>query len=72
MYCSMKTKIMETSITSEIVLQNTICEEIERPKKDWEFPEIAKKAPQASNNEKELDENQSNEGITEVELMGKM
>ena len=67
----MKTKILEISITREMMLQNTICGEIERPNKDQEFPEIAKKVPWVSNNDKELDENQSNEGITEIEQMMK-
>ena len=48
-----KTKIIETSITSEMVSQNTICGEIERPNKDWEFPEIAKRVPWASNKDNE-------------------
>ena len=42
-------------------LQQTICGEIERPNKDQEFPEIAKKVPKTSNNDKEIDENQSKE-----------
>ena len=45
MNCSMKTKIMETSITSETVSQNTICGEMEESSKDQEVPEIAKKVP---------------------------
>ena len=70
-HCSMKSKIMETSIISEMVSQNTICGEIEGPNKDQEFQEIAKKIPQASNKDKEQDEDQSNEGITEIEQSGK-
>ena len=54
---------METSITSDMILQQTVCREIERPNKDQEFPEIAKNVPQKCNKDKE----QINEGITEIE-----
>ena len=57
---------METSITSETISQQTICGETERPNKDQEFPEIAKKFPWASSNDNELDTTQSNEEITEI------
>ena len=40
----MKTKIMETSVTSETVSQNTICGEMEGPSKDSKVPEIAKRS----------------------------
>ena len=56
----MNTKNMKTSITSEMISQQTICGETERPNKDQEFPEIAKKVPQESNNDNELDRTQSN------------
>ena len=59
-WCSMKTNIMETSITSEMVSQNIICREIKGSTKDEEFPEIAKKVPWASTKHKEQDKDQSN------------
>ena len=68
---SMKTKIMETSITSEMVSQNTICREMKGSSKDHEFLEIAKKFPQAPSKDKEHDKNQNSEGITEIEQTGK-
>ena len=37
----MKVKIMKTSITSDAVLQNTICREMGGYSKDCEVPEIA-------------------------------
>ena len=44
--CSIKTRNMETSITSETISQQTFYGEIERSDdKDWKFPEIAKKRP---------------------------
>ena len=61
---------METSFTSETVSHNTICREILGPK-NREFPEIAKRILQASNNNIEHDKNQSNERITEMEQTGK-
>ena len=63
----MNTENMETSITSETISQQTICREIERPNKDQESPDIAKKAPRTSNNDKEIDVNQSKERSTESE-----
>ena len=42
----MKTKIMETSVTSKTMSQNTICGEMEGSSKDCEVPEIAKKVPE--------------------------
>ena len=39
----MKTKVMETSVTSETVSQNTISGEMEGPSKDSKVPEIAKR-----------------------------
>ena len=62
---------MESSITREMVLQNTICGEIKGSTKDGDFPEIAKKVLWASNKDKELDKEQSNEGITEIDQTGK-
>ena len=58
----MTTKIMKTSITSEMVSQNTICREMEGSGKDWEVPEIAKKVPQASSKDNKHDNDQSSEG----------
>ena len=63
----MNTKNMETSITSETISQQTIHGEIERPNKDQEFPDIAKKVPRTSNNDKEIDENQSKEKSSKIE-----
>ena len=54
-----------------MILQQTMCREIERLKKDQEFSEIAKKVPWSCTSDKELDENQKNEDITEIEQMGK-
>ena len=67
----MKTKIMETSIISETVSQNTICGEMKGSSKDWEFPEIVKKVPWATNKDKEHDKDQGSEGIMETEQTGK-
>ena len=39
----MNTENMETSITSEMISQQTVSGEIERPNKDHKFPEITKK-----------------------------
>ena len=66
----MKTKIMETSITSEMVSQNTICGEILGTNKNREYPEIAEKVLWAPNNDKEHDKDQVSEGITEIEQTG--
>ena len=59
----MNTENMETSITSEMISQQTVCRDIERPNKDWKFTEIAKYVPQTCNKDKE----QVNERITEIE-----
>ena len=66
----MKANSMETSSTSEMVSQNTSCGQI-LGTKNREFPEIAKNVLWASNNDKEHDKNQSNEGIAEIEQPGK-
>ena len=63
----MKAKIMETSITSEMILQQTMCGDIERPDKDQVFLEIAKEISRESNHDNPLDMTQSNEEITEIE-----
>ena len=63
----MNTENMETSIISEMILQQTICGETEGYNKDCEFLEIAKKVPHASNNDNECDKTNSNEEITEIE-----
>ena len=65
-YCSMNTRNMETSITSEIISQQTICGETKRSNKDQEFLEIAKKVQQTSNHDNAIDTTQSNEEITEI------
>ena len=39
----MNTENMETSITSEMISQQTVCSKIERPNKDQKFPEITNK-----------------------------
>ena len=54
---------METSITSEMISQQTVCREIGRPNKDPKFPEVAKKVQHTCHKDKE----QINEGITEIE-----
>ena len=58
---------MEISITSEMISQQIICGETERPNKDQEFLEIAKIIPWTCNNDNAFDETQSNEEITEIE-----
>ena len=63
----MNTKNMETSITSEM-----ICRKIERPNKDLKFPEIVKNVPCTISNDRELDDNQCNEGITDIEQTKKI
>ena len=54
---------METSFTSEMISQQTVCREIERPNKYWKFTEVAKKVPHTCHKDKE----QINERITEIE-----
>ena len=68
----MKTKIMETSVTSEMVSQNTICEEMEGSNKDCEVPEIANKVLRVSSKDKEHNNDQSSEGVTEIDETGKI
>ena len=48
----MKTKVMETSITSETVSQNTISGEMEGPDEDGKVPKIAKKVTRVCNKDK--------------------
>ena len=69
----MKSKIMETSVTSETVSQNTIYGEMEGSSKDLEVPEIAIKVQRASSKDKGHDDYQSREieGVTEIEQTGK-
>ena len=55
---------METSITSETILQQTICGELDKPNKDHEYIEIARQVPQTSHNDNQP---QSKEHITEIE-----
>ena len=68
----MKTKDMETSITSETVSQNTISGEVEEPVKD-KIPEIDKKVLRVPNNGKEQTDDQGNnkERVAEIEQTGK-
>ena len=40
----MNTENMEASITSEMISQQTVCGEIERPDENQKFPEIAQKS----------------------------
>ena len=47
---------METSITSEMILQQTMYGETEKPNKDCKFLEIAKKISQTSHNDNELNQ----------------
>ena len=69
----MKTKVMETSVTSETVSQNTLCGEMEGPSKDSKVPEIAKKVLRVPSKDKEYDDDQRSdiEGVTEIEQTGK-
>ena len=69
----MKTRVMETSVTSETVSQNTISGEMEGPSKDSKVPEIAKKVPKVPSKDKECDNDQrsDNKGETEIEQTGK-
>ena len=41
----MNAEMMETSITSETISQQTVCGEIEKPNNDCKLPKIAKKFP---------------------------
>ena len=50
-----------------MISQQTVCGEIGRPNKDQVFPDIAKKIPRTSNNDIEIDENQSKERCTKIE-----
>ena len=54
---------METSITSETISQQAVCWQIERPNKDWKFPEVAKKVLHLCH----ADKKHSNEEIIEIE-----
>ena len=67
----MNTENMETSTTSKTIMQQTIFGEIERPNKDQEFPDIDKKVPRTSNNDKEIDKNQSKDRSNEIEQIRK-
>ena len=58
---------MQTSIISEMILQQTICGETKGSNKDCEFPEITKKVPWTSNKDNEHDNTKSNGEITEIE-----
>ena len=60
---------METSITSETILQQTICGELDKPNKDCKYIEIAKQVTQTSHNDNQA---QSKEHITEIEQTRKM
>ena len=53
----MKTKVMETSVTSETVSQNTISGEMEGPSKDNKVQEIAKKVLSVTSEDKDCDDN---------------
>ena len=57
---------METSIASEMISQQTVCGETEKPNKDHEFLEIPKKIPWTSHNDNELNQAQYKEHITEI------
>ena len=52
-HCSMKTKIMEITITSETVSQNTVSVEMMEEPVTVKVPEIAKKVPRVPNKDKE-------------------
>ena len=55
---------METSITSETILQQTIWGELDKPNKDGKYKEIARQVPWTSHNDNQA---QSKEHITEIE-----
>ena len=65
----MKTKVVETSIISETVSQNTISGEVEEPIKD-QIPETAKKVPREQTNNQGDQEN-NEEADTEIKQTGK-
>ena len=69
----MKTKVMETSIASETVSQNTVSGEMEGPSKDSKVPETAKKVPRVPNKDKEHgnDQGSDKERGTKIEQTGK-
>ena len=68
----MKTKVMETSITSETVSQNIISGEVEEPIKD-KIPEIAKKVLRVPHKDKKQtnDQGSNKEREMEIEQTGK-
>ena len=66
-HCSMNTRNMETSIPGEMISQQTVCCEIEKPNNEQKFPKIAKNAPWTGNKERE----HNKERITEIEQTGK-
>ena len=70
----MKTKVMETSITSETVSQDIISGEMEGPSKDSKVSEVGKKAPRVPNKDKEHnnDQGSNREGETEIEQRGQI
>ena len=51
-YCSMKTKVVESSITTETVSENAVFGEVEEPTQD-KISERAKKALRVPNKDKE-------------------
>ena len=69
-YCSMKTKVMEMSITSETVSQNTVSGGTEEPIRESKIIEIAKKVPRVPNKDKKQRNDQRNcqERETEIEI----
>ena len=67
----MKTKIMEITITSEMVSQNTFAERWKDLENIGNSQKWLKKVSQAFSKDKEDDKAQSSEGITEIEQTGK-
>ena len=68
----MKTKVMETSITSETVSHDTISGKMEGPSKDSKVPETAKEVPRVPSKDKDHDEDwgSDKDRETEIEEMG--
>ena len=67
-------KIMETSVTSETVSQNTTCAEMEGPSKDSRVLEITKMVLRVPSKGKGYDDDQRSdiEGVIEIEQMVKI
>ena len=69
----MKTKVMETSVTSETVSQNTVSGEMEGPSKNSKVQEIAEKVQTVPSKDIEHGDDQKSdkERETKIEQTGK-